>query len=63
MTKFEKRMEELEIYCKEYDCSEREALMDVLMDFYECAGFQADLLEIEINSMNDEELMKAYLTL
>lgn len=61
MTKFEKYMEELTAYCQEYGCDKREALMDILMEFYEAAGFCREALEAEINAMSDEELVKAYL--
>lgn len=57
------RMEELECWCKEYNLSQREALMDILMEFYEAAGFWPDVLEAEIKSMSDDELMKAYLNI
>lgn len=61
MTKFERRMEDLEAYCKEYGCDKREALMDILMEFYEAAGFYREALEAEFTPMSDDELMKAYL--
>lgn len=63
MTKFEKCMEELTAYCQEYGCDKREVLMDILMEFYEAAGFWPDVLEAEIKSMSDDELMKAYLNI
>lgn len=63
MTKFEKCMENLEAYCKEYGCDKREALMDILMEFYEAAGFYREALEAEFTPMSDEELIKAYLIL
>lgn len=55
------RMEELECWCKEYNLSQREALMDILMEFYEAAGFYREALEAEFTPMSDDELMKAYL--
>ena len=61
MTKFERYMEDLEAYCKEFGCDKRDAMMDILMEFYEAAGFWPDVLEAEIKSMSDDELMKAYL--
>lgn len=63
MTKFEKSMEELEIYCKEYGFSKREALEEILTVYYETAGFWPDALKAEIESMSDEELLHAYLIL
>ena len=47
MTKFEK-------------CVTREEKENILMEFYEAAGFWPDVLETEIKSMSDEELIKNY---
>ena len=55
MTKFEKYMEDLEAYCQEFGCDKRKALMDILMEFYEAAGFWPDVLEAEIKSMSDDD--------
>ena len=63
MTKFEKYMEDLEAYCQEFGCDKREALMDILMVFYEAAGFCREALEAEFTPMSDDELMKAYLNI
>ena len=63
MTKIEQSMKELANYCQEFGCTEREAMEEILITFYETAGFWADLVEEEIKSMNDEELMNAYLIL
>lgn len=63
MTKFERHMEDLEAYCKEFGCDKREALMDILMEFYEAAGFYREALEAEFTPMSDDELMKAYLNI
>ena len=63
MTKFEKCMEDLEAYCKKIGCGKREAMEELLMEFYETAGFCREALEAEINSMSDDELMKAYLNI
>lgn len=57
------RMSDLETFCQEYAFTLREGMEEILMMFYEAAGFCAELLEIEINSMSDEELMEAYLNL
>ena len=56
-------MADLEAYCQEFCCGKRKALLEILMDFYECAGFRADILEKELASMSDEELVEAYLLL
>ena len=63
MTKFERHMDDLEAYCKEFGCDKREALMDILMEFYEAAGFYREALEAEFTPMSDDELMKAYLNI
>lgn len=63
MIKFEKRMAELAAYCQEFDCGEREAMEDILIMFYETAGFWTDVLEAEVKSMSDGALMEAYLNL
>lgn len=57
------RMSSLEAYCHEFDCSQRDGLKDLLMIFYEAAGFWNDVLETEIRSMSDKKLMEVYLNL
>ena len=61
MDKVTMRMEQLADYRREYACGKREALIEILFDFYECAGFVAEQLQKELASMSDEELMNAYL--
>lgn len=63
MTKIEQSMKELADYCQEFGCTEREAMEDILIFYYETAGFWADLVEEEIKSMSDEELLNAFLNL
>lgn len=63
MTKIEKCMKELADFCQENGCTEREAMEEILITYYEAAGFWADLVEKEITSMNDEELLNAFLIL
>lgn len=61
MTKFEKYVENLEIYCKEFGCSKREGLIDILLMLHEgIAGM--DQLEKELDSMSDKKLMEVYIT-
>lgn len=55
------QMEELECWCKEYNLSLREGMEEILTMYYEAAGFWPDVLKAEIESMSDEELMRAYL--
>lgn len=57
------RMSNLEAYCQEFNCSQRDGLMDLLMIFHEAAGFWNDVLETEIRSMSDKKLMETYLNL
>ena len=63
MIKFEKRVAGLAAYCQEFGCGEREAMADILIMFYEAAGFWTDVLEAEVKSMSDDALMEAYLNL
>lgn len=57
------QMEELECWCKECNLSLREGMEEILTMYYETAGFWPDVLEAEIKSMSDDELMKAYLNI
>ena len=57
------QMEELECWCKECNLSLREGMEEILTMYYEAAGFWPDVLEAEIKSMSDDELMKAYLNI
>ena len=61
MDKVTMRVTGLTDYCREYACGKRDALFEILFDFYECAGFAAEPLEKELASMSDKELMNAYL--
>ena len=61
MTKFEQEMKYLADYCQECGCTKREAMEEILITYYEAAGFWGDLVAEEITSMSDDELMKAYL--
>ena len=56
------RMSSLEAYCQESDCSQRDGLIDLLIVFFEAAGFCSDILENEIHSMSDEKLLETYLS-
>lgn len=38
----------------------REGMEEILTMYYEAAGFWPDVLEAEIKSMSDDELMKVY---
>ena len=41
----------------------REGMEEILTMYYEAAGFWPEVLEAEIKSMSDDELMKAYLNI
>lgn len=57
------QMEELECWCKECNLSLREGMEEIITMYYEAAGFWPDVLKAEIESMSDDELMKAYLNI
>ena len=54
------RIESLEEYCNEFDCNEREGLIDVLLMLHEGVAWM-DQLEKELNNMSDVELMEVYI--
>ena len=60
MTKFEKYVEDLEIYCQEFGCNKREGLIDILLMLPEGVAWM-DQLEKELDSMSDEKLMEVYI--
>ena len=60
MTKFEKYVEDLEIYCQEVGCNKREGLIDILLMLHEGVAWM-DQLEKELDSMSDEKLMEVYI--
>ena len=57
------QMEELECWCKECNLSLREGMEELIIEFYETAGFCREALEAEFTPMSDDELMKAYLNI
>ena len=57
------RMSDLEAFCQENAFTLREGMEEILMMFYEAAGFRKDVLETEILSMSDDKLMEAYTNL
>ena len=54
---------ELANAAKGWNCTLREALLDVLYTFYETAGFERERLDAEFGPMSDDELIDAYLNL
>ncbi len=61
--KREMRMEMLSAVKADWGCSTREAVEGVLIDFYEAAGFSADLVEKELAPMSEEELLNLFVSL
>lgn len=63
----------MDIYVSEYEkvkeiysiadywkVSTKDALLGVLQDYYECAGFNKEGFEAEFGSMTEDELFKVY---
>ena len=60
-TKREKLIAELVELAQEWNCTYMEALLEILYEFYETAGFGRERLDAEFGPMSDDELMEAYL--
>ena len=54
---------ELTNAAKDWNCTRREALLEVLYTFYEAAGFERERLDAEFGVMSDDELLEAYLNI
>ena len=54
---------ELANAANEWNCTRREALLEILYTFYEAAGFERERLDAEFEPMSDDELMDAYLNI
>lgn len=54
---------ELANAANEWNCTPREALLEILYTFYEAAGFESERLATEFEPMSDDELMDAYLNI
>ena len=54
---------ELANAANEWNCTRREALLEILYTFYEAAGFESERLATEFEPMSDDELMDAYLNI
>ena len=59
--KREARIAELVKLAQEWNCTYMEALLEILYEFYETAGFERERLDAEFGPMSDDELMEAYL--
>ena len=57
------RFEDLKEYANEFDCSIAEAARDMVLDFFVAAGFWQDVLEEELASKSDEEVINIFLDL
>ena len=51
------RMEQIKEWAEEWGLSIKEAVYDLVFDFYETAGFWTDELEKELSSKNEAELI------
>ena len=51
------RFEDLKEYANEFACSIAEAARDIVFDFFAAAGFRKDVLEEELASKSDEEII------
>ena len=61
-TKREMLIAELANAAKEWNCTHREALLEILYLFYE-NEFPVECLEKEFEPMSDDELLEAYLNI
>mgnify|MGYP000294173828 CR=1 FL=1 len=52
------RFEDLKEYANEFACSIAEAARDIVFDFFAAAGFREDVLEEELASKSDEEIIE-----
>lgn len=57
------RFEDLKEYANEFACSIAEAARDIVFDFFVAAGFWQDVLEQELASKSDEEVINIFLDL
>ena len=55
------RFEDLKEYANEFACSIAESARDIVFDFFAAAGFREDVLEEELASKSDEEIIEMYL--
>lgn len=51
---------DLEQLMHEFDCTMREAALEVLYNFYEAAGFESEMLADEFGKMTDAELFACF---
>ena len=58
-----RKITELAIATKEWECTRREALLEFLFNFYEATGFARAPLSTELENMSEEDLMEIYLNI
>ena len=63
ITKREMLIAELVELAQEWNCTYMEALLEILYEFYETAGFERERLDAEFGVMSDDELLEAYLNI
>jgi len=54
------RMEQIIEWAEEWGLSMKEAVYDLVFDFYENAGFQTEVLENELNEKSEAELIEMF---
>lgn len=54
------RMEQITEWAEEWGLSMKEAVYDLVFDFYENAGFQTEVLENELNEKSETELIEMF---
>ncbi len=57
------RMEHLKNWMEEMTLSECEAVVELLFQFYEAAGFSSDVLTRELASMSEAQRLELYLSI
>lgn len=56
-------VELLELLAKESNRPKADIAREEVLDFYECAGFEAESLAYEINALSDEEVILVFYNL
>lgn len=57
------RMEQIKEWAEEWGLSIKDAVYDLVFDFYETAGFRTDVLEKELSSKSEAELIEMFCTI
>lgn len=54
------RMEQIKEWAEEWGLSIKDAVYDLVFDFYETTGFRTDVLEKELSSKSEAELIEMF---